>query len=1023
MKTLPRIATVTAFLISTSLFVVSNSFAACSSYLDTAYFNEYYFGTAGTNYLEAYIPNNNKVLASDMENWSIKVYGSATPQTYSLNSSVANYCTFGSKTFITYDVPAGLPGEGSDINVVLLDGSGNEIDYLKFSKQTPTTEWVSPQCSYSANHDIDFTAPNFGNKDIARFPDGRGDWSISSLTGANTSYTQCQSNDAGLTKEVSAASIPVNTIESFTITANNPGNQSVSSVSVTDTWPAGLIFDSASTTSGSYDSATGVWTLGTLAKNTSATLTINFHGDTPGSYENQATLQYSDNKGTYTTDAFATAEIVPPIVTTPDHFEFEHDGSGLTCSPESITVRACQDAACTTEYPDPITATLAPTGWVGGNTQTFSSGDTLQLWYTSVGTPTLDVTSSSSGATNPPRCFVAGVEQASCAMPFYDSGFLFDVPDHTAAVSQNITLSAVRSSDNSLQCTPAFTNVSKTVNFWSGYGDPATGTQAISINGSAISGATPGTGLPLNFDANGQTQLSVSYPDVGNMVLNAQYSGSSGTGDTGLLMSGQDTFVARPDHFGIGSLTCSDGTTNPAAATATGNTFCAAGQNFNLTIASYNAAGAITPNYGNESVPESVALTPTLVLPSGGNNPALNGSLGNFAQDCSGNPTTAGTACGTFNWPEVGIITLTPSIADGSYLGAGNVSGSVSTNVGRFYADHFNLALSGADFAPANGNFTYLGQNFQYATAPNLAVTAASAGGITLQNYQGNFWKLGSDIVADSTITNCQSGNYSCFVYSDNAGFTTLNAPTIPITFSDYITTSSFAGSDTLSGIQGTDNFSYAKPINPIAPFDGDIQLQVYLEDSDGASGSALLSSIGFSSLYESDPSGTAFNTTNDMLLRFGRAALSDTIASGTTSGTTAYLPLDVQYYDGIDFVSNADDTTTSVTHSSAAPALSCTDPDTTGDTLSCAVASIQDPVTVTHPGNFPISLTSNINNSGGTLLYELYNTVPPSYLGYDWNGDGTIDSTDMASASVTFAPPSYYHGDKRFIYWQEQQQ
>lgn len=57
-----------------------------------------------------------------------------------------------------------------------------------------------------------------------------------------------------------------------------------------------------------------------------------------------------------------------PVGAQIDHIRIEHDGSALTCQPESVTVKACMDANCTSTYPDPVTVTLTPAaGWVGGN--------------------------------------------------------------------------------------------------------------------------------------------------------------------------------------------------------------------------------------------------------------------------------------------------------------------------------------------------------------------------------------------------------------------------------------------------------------------------------------------------------------------------------------------------------------------------------------------------------------------------------------------------------------------------------
>jgi MSHA biogenesis protein MshQ len=80
------------------------------------------------------------------------------------------------------------------------------------------------------------------------------------------------------------------------------------------------------------------------------------------------------------------------------------------------------------------------------------------------------------------------------------------------------------------------------------------------------------------------------------------------------------------------------------------------------------------------------------------------------------------------SYSEVGIITLTPAVADGSYLGAGNVSGTASGHVGRFVPHHFDVAAS-----PACGSFSYAGQPF------GATVTARNAAGATTLNYAGGF--------------------------------------------------------------------------------------------------------------------------------------------------------------------------------------------------------------------------------------------------------------------------------------------
>src|SRR5699024_4856713 len=134
-------------------------------------------------------------------------------------------------------------------------------------------------------------------------------------------------------------------------------------------------------------------------------------------------------------------------------------------------------------------------------------------------------------------------------------------------------------------------------------------------------------------------------------------------------------------------------------------------------VASRNASNGITPNFGRESTPEGVDLDVGLVAPSGGLAPGLSGGFGSFGTDCDGHSAAAGTACGEFFWPEVGIISLEPRLKSGAYLGTVDVVGSQVDHVGRFIPDHFELVsgkivdragLSGCGGSP----FTYIGERF-----------------------------------------------------------------------------------------------------------------------------------------------------------------------------------------------------------------------------------------------------------------------------------------------------------------------
>ena len=61
----------------------------------------------------------------------------------------------------------------------------------------------------------------------------------------------------------------------YTVKVTNNTGKDLTDIKVSDTLPAGLTFVSADPKSGQYDTSTGVWTIASLEKDTSATLTIN----------------------------------------------------------------------------------------------------------------------------------------------------------------------------------------------------------------------------------------------------------------------------------------------------------------------------------------------------------------------------------------------------------------------------------------------------------------------------------------------------------------------------------------------------------------------------------------------------------------------------------------------------------------------------------------------------------------------------------------------------------------------------
>ena len=429
-----------------------------------------------------------------------------------------------------------------------------------------------------------------------------------------------------------------------------------------------------------------------------------------------------------------------------DHFELSHSGQPLTCNPETVTVKACANAACTTLITDPVTATLSLTptsasnGWIGGNSVSFSGGSTTVQLRNNTTTPVTIGVSSSTPTTKPGSSTLCKVGNgtpsvAACTLYFADSGLIFDVLDTYSNQPQDVTISAVKKDDITKQCVPGFTGV-RSVGFWGTYNNPNTNNfgSKISIDGNAIAtyaasvaSPTPTT-LNLTFDNQGKATLKkVAYPDAGQMQLSASHNGSSET--AGLVMTGSDTFMARPVGLCI---------TPPQGVCAAGDSSCPvfkkAGETFQVDIKAMAwesandgdicAGNLTTPNF----VLSNIVLGSTLVAP----NPGTNATLGITTYNHVAATNSVNTISQTVS--EVGVFRMTATPPVNGYFNY-TIPSAQSQPVGRFVPWDFNL-LSGA-LTPACGQFSYMSQPF----GVKMTVQARNKSAGVTRNYGGEFAK------------------------------------------------------------------------------------------------------------------------------------------------------------------------------------------------------------------------------------------------------------------------------------------
>lgn len=571
-----------------------------------------------------------------------------------------------------------------------------------------------------------------------------------------------------------------------------------------------------------------------------------------------------------------------PIGVQIDHFQLDHSGQPLTCNPETVTVKACADAACSTLITDPVTATLSLTptsvsnGWIGGNTVTFSGGSTtVQLRNN---TPTA-VTIGVSGSTPTTKPFSttlckagAGTPSAAaCTLNFADSGFFFDVPDTYSNQPQTVTIKAVKKSDVTKQCVPGFASQTKSVKFWSSYITPASNpyNSQMSVNSSAI-GASQGAATPLSlvFDAQGQSTITVKYPDAGKVQLDARYDGTGS--EAGLVMLGADQFVARPVGLCI---------TPPQGVCAAGDSSCPvfkkAGETFQVDIRAmaWESANDGDICVGNQTTPNfalpNIALGSTLVAP----NPGTNATLGTTAYSHVAAANSLNSVSQTVS--EVGVFRMTATPPANGYFNY-TIPSAQSQPVGRFIPADFNL-VSG-DIVPACNAFSYMGQPF----GVMLDVLARNTTGVQTRNYTGPFAKGEAYL----SVANDKDGKSLSSRLRSLQPLPWLNGRAALTT-----------GSSEFVRLSGT---------QPDGPYKS-LLFGLYMRDNDGDR--TLIASPNFNDAVVGNCSGSGCNARQidsvPMKAYFGR--LQAGTAAGLASAPLA-IPLQMQYYEAGNWLQNKED-------------------------------------------------------------------------------------------------------------------
>lgn len=743
-----------------------------------------------------------------------------------------------------------------------------------------------------------------------------------------------------------------------------------------------------------------------------------------------------------------------------NHYQILHDGSGLTCDSETVTIKACSntfDGTCSLVNENGG-FTLNVTGANGSVAKagTFTNGiGTVDFNYIIPEAVTLALSNASPAPVVNEVCLNGALE--SCTMQFTDAGFRFYSTSDNAKIgdqiagkpSETLYIQAVEKNTTTGLCQAALigpndielaaecenpitcsANVNANISANNNVDILTTDAGSVSLNGNF----TPTVSLDFGDSSQSYAAFTLMYPDAGQIRLHAKYKlpEPDPLNPVNQYINGtSNSFVVSPFGFYMNFAPDSNSgvTTNPAAANAGEGKFKKAGELFETTITAVQwqsgddpsnnndlANNPRTLNFGNEQATSSdnVILDNTLVLPNPGINPDLvNREFVDFID---------GKATQDISWSEVGIISISAKLKETTYLGA-VTNTTTAPYIGRFYPDHFEIGniVNGDIYSKCEAtntlkNYTYVGEKtiadasvgaLSYGVEPQFTITAkaycSSGNCTTTENYIDGFYKLTSDEINLLIPTKDYAATGADTTTPSNVNLTSaINTPTM-VNDKGVITYT----------FNSDDHYVYVHDSNSKrAEFTSDINLEISsiieLEDDVKAKDAVPNDNSEFSGVLTLHPTGT--------LIRFGRWVIDNAYGPETSN---LIAPMKIEFFNGTAFETHVDDSCTVPLINDKNP----TNPAVLFDYL-LTDENVNDTLSIGHTdatinGNFENGLFNKFifsapnNNRQGPLKLEY---EVPSWLKYDWtDGDGPF--TENPSSLITFG---LFRGNDRIISWRE---
>ena len=775
-------------------------------------------------------------------------------------------------------------------------------------------------------------------------------------------------------------------------------------------------------------------------------------------------------------DQTAVSLLTSCVSETIDHYSFEHDGNGVTCDSEQITIRAHDlnhnrfaptsgttlNLAVSTMLGDWVTvidgsgSLVDATRGDGLATYSFPGGEdgvTLAFNYTvlsSGSSETFDFDTTDGAFTE-----TTGSADASedPNMTFANSGFRFtnDTDGNTSIPTQIagkfsdlnpgakvIRVQAIRTDTTTGECAGVFGDgdvvdvelASQCIN------PVACAGKVVSVTNNGVTTAiasNPAAGVasyasaPLLFGPDSKADLAFVYPDAGAVQLHARFGilldDGAPSGDT--MLGASNAFVTRPFGFDVdfSNDRAVNGTTGPSyAADANGSAFVKGAEDFYTTVAAV-AWQAVDDADGN-GVPDANAdLSDNALTPNFGQEigPAtvdvahtLVAPAGGNAGTLSGGSNVGGFAGGA-TAPALAwdeIGIIDLSASHTDYLGSGANVSGWAANVGRFYPAR--LAVS--DNAPTfrHGPDAAWTCTFTYMDQPFTFATDPLIT-VTALNADGAItMNYGGNATADDFWKFDGAPFLAGRSYADTSGSSSnLDAPAAGVV--NLTAAVDFDGSGTLS-ISG-DMFSYERNTSPEAPFASEATLSLPaagLVDGDGV---CYHSAAGTCNVNDGD-SGESYAIPNiaGTTLRFGRLVVDNGFGSEVAN---LRVPARAEYFDGVALIANTDDGCTGLNLANHIDLSNPPSGTQNGDqpmTIGASTTSVSsgDPLFLMGESAF-VFTPPGPGNTGFVDIEGDLSSAAMDWLMFDWDGDGNHDNHPTARASF-----GIFHGARQIIYVRE---